>query len=88
MDYRKNHCTYWHIKSHIEIDLFRTCYITSDIKLIQSLKLERHLNNPSCRDGALYVLHEYINHNHIDASKIVRDEDYKILDFSREHSVV
>jgi len=31
------------------------------------------MSNPSCKEGALYILHEYINVNLIQPAKIVND---------------
>lgn len=38
---------------------------------MKKLELEKQIDNPSCKDGALYILNEYINVKLIDASQIV-----------------
>ena len=39
---------------------------------MKSLGLEKHIENASCKDGALYIINEYLQARLVDASKIVR----------------
>eukprot|EP00347_Sterkiella_histriomuscorum_P010590 403375693 len=61
LDYRRNH----------QIEQFRQVFSQCEQVFIKKLNLEKHMSNPSCKEGALYIINEYLNLNLIQANRIL-----------------
>lgn len=42
------------------------------------LHIDRHISNPQCKEGALFILHEYLNANLIDPNNLLTEPEMKI----------
>lgn len=50
---------------------YREVFIRCEERFVKELKIERFIENPSLRDSALYLIHEYLNAHHIAPSTLV-----------------
>jgi hypothetical protein len=51
--------------------VFRKTFSECDAVFVKTLGIERHIENASCKEGALYIINEYLSAKLIDSSKIV-----------------
>ena len=52
----------------LDIEAFRKILTECDQVFFKGLGLEKHIENASCKDGALYIINEYVSAKLIDPS--------------------